>query len=58
MDEDMSDLKMEFRAQRRLLQAPHDAQQEHTMVLSEQSATHPPRQRYQHSLQPISYDLD
>ena len=29
MDEDMSDLKVEFRAQRTLLQALHDTQQEH-----------------------------
>ena len=38
MDEDMSNLKVEFRAQRRLLQALHDTQQEHTTVLSEHSA--------------------
>jgi chromosome segregation ATPase len=30
MDEDMSNLKVEFRAQRRVLQALHDTQQEHT----------------------------
>jgi uncharacterized coiled-coil protein SlyX len=30
MDEDMSSLKVEFRAQRELLQALHDTQQEHT----------------------------
>jgi chromosome segregation ATPase len=30
MDEDMSNLKVEFRAQRSLLQALHDTQQEHT----------------------------
>ena len=38
MDEDMSNLKVEFRAQRGLLQALHDTQQEHTTVLSEHSA--------------------
>jgi uncharacterized coiled-coil protein SlyX len=38
MDQDMSELRVEFRAQRTLLQALHDTQQEHTMVLSEQSA--------------------
>ena len=30
MDEDMSSLKVEFRAQRKLLQSLHDTQQEHT----------------------------
>ncbi len=30
MDEDLGDLKVEFRAQRRMLQALHDTQQEHT----------------------------
>ena len=35
MDEDMSDLKVEFRAQRTLLQALHDTQQEHSATLSE-----------------------
>ena len=39
MDEDMSDLKVEFRAQRTLLQALHDTQQEHTATLAEHSAT-------------------
>jgi len=38
MDEDMSDLKVEFRAQRTLLQALHDTQQEHTATLAEHSA--------------------
>ena len=33
MDEDMSNLKVEFRAQRSLLQALHDTQQEHTARL-------------------------
>jgi chromosome segregation ATPase len=35
MDEDMSDLKVEFRAQRTLLQALHDTQQEHSATLRE-----------------------
>jgi hypothetical protein len=39
MDEDMSDLKVEFRAQRTLLQALHDTQQEHGATLREHSAT-------------------
>ena len=34
MDEDMSNLKVEFRAQRRVLQALHDTQQEHTSRLA------------------------
>ena len=33
MDKDMSNLKVEFRAQRKLLQALHDTQQEHTARL-------------------------
>jgi DNA repair ATPase RecN len=33
MDKDMSNLKVEFRAQRNLLQALHDTQQEHTARL-------------------------
>jgi hypothetical protein len=37
VDEDMSDLKMEFRAQRTLLQALHDTQQEHSATLREHS---------------------
>src|SRR5215472_5052421 len=39
MDEDMSDLKVEFRAQRTLLQALHDTQQEHGAMLREHGAT-------------------
>jgi chromosome segregation ATPase len=35
MDEDMSDLRVEFRAQRTLLQALHDTQQEHSATLRE-----------------------
>ena len=35
MDEDMSELKVEFRAQRTLLQALHDTQQEHSTMLRE-----------------------
>jgi hypothetical protein len=35
MDQDMSELKLEFRAQRGLLQALHDTQQEHTAMLRE-----------------------
>ena len=35
MDEDMSELRVEFRAQRTLLQALHDTQQEHSATLSE-----------------------
>jgi uncharacterized coiled-coil protein SlyX len=35
MDEDMSELKVEFRAQRTLLQALHDTQQEHSATLRE-----------------------
>jgi uncharacterized coiled-coil protein SlyX len=38
MDEDMSDLKVEFRAQRTLLQALHDTQQEHSATLREHGA--------------------
>jgi chromosome segregation ATPase len=38
MDEDMSDLKVEFRTQRTLLQALHDTQQEHSATLSEHGA--------------------
>ena len=39
MDEDMSDLKVEFRAQRTLLQALHDTQQEHGATLAQHGAT-------------------
>jgi hypothetical protein len=39
MDKDMSDLKVEFRAQRTLPQALHDTQQEHGATLREHSAT-------------------
>lgn len=35
MDKDMSDLKLEFRAQRSMLQALHDTQSEHTAMLRE-----------------------
>ena len=35
MDEDVSSLKVEFRAQRTLLQALHDTQQEHSATLGE-----------------------
>jgi hypothetical protein len=35
MDKDMGDLKVEFRAQRKLLQALHDTQQEHTAQFGE-----------------------
>jgi chromosome segregation ATPase len=38
MDEDMSSLKVEFRAQRKLLQSLHDTQHEHTALLSEHTA--------------------
>jgi hypothetical protein len=38
MDEDMSNLKAEFRARRTMLQALHDTQQEHGAVLREHSA--------------------
>jgi chromosome segregation ATPase len=38
MDEDMSDLKVEFGAQRTLLQALHDTQQEHSATLREHGA--------------------
>ena len=38
MDEDMSDLKVEFRAQRGLLQSLHLTQNEHTTLLREHSA--------------------
>lgn len=38
MDEDMSDLKVEFRAQRTLLQALHDTQQEHGATLRKHGA--------------------
>ena len=38
MDEDMSELRVEFRAQRTLLQALHDTQQEHSATLREHSA--------------------
>ena len=38
MDEDISDLKVEFRAQRALLQALHDTQQEHSATLREHGA--------------------
>jgi len=38
MDEDMSELRVEFRAQRTLLQALHDTQQEHSATLSEHGA--------------------
>jgi uncharacterized coiled-coil protein SlyX len=34
MDQDMSELRVEFRAQRTLLQALHDTQQEHSATLS------------------------
>jgi chromosome segregation ATPase len=34
MDEDMSELRVEFRAQRTLLQALHDTQQEHSAQLT------------------------
>lgn len=37
MDEDISKVQVEFRAQRGLLQALHDTQQEHTTLLSEHS---------------------
>jgi predicted nuclease with TOPRIM domain len=33
VDKDMSDLKVEFRAQRKMLQALHETQQEHTARL-------------------------
>jgi chromosome segregation ATPase len=39
MDEDMSELKVEFRTQRTLLQALHDTQQEHSATLREHGAT-------------------
>ncbi len=39
MDEDMSELRVEFRAQRTPLQALHDTQQEHGATLREHSAT-------------------
>ena len=39
MDEDMSNLKVEFRAQRTLLQALHDTQQEHGATLREHGET-------------------
>ena len=38
MDEDMSELRVEFRAQRTLLQALHDTQQEHGVMLRDHSA--------------------
>jgi chromosome segregation ATPase len=38
MDEDMSELRVEFHAQRTLLQALHDTQQEHSATLREHSA--------------------
>jgi hypothetical protein len=38
MDEDMSELRVEFRAQRTLLQALHDTQQEHSATLSDHGA--------------------
>jgi chromosome segregation ATPase len=38
MDEDMSSLKVEFRAQRTLLQSLHDTQQEHTALFREHTA--------------------
>ena len=38
MDEDMSELRVEFRAQRTLLQALHDTQQEHSATLREHGA--------------------
>jgi hypothetical protein len=34
MDVDMSEMRVEFRAQRTLLQALHDTQQEHSATLS------------------------
>ena len=39
MDQDMSDLKLEFRAQRGLLQALQETQSEHTATLREHGAT-------------------
>jgi septal ring factor EnvC (AmiA/AmiB activator) len=39
MDRDMSDLKVEFGAQRRLLQALAQTQSEHTATLAEHTAT-------------------
>ena len=39
MDKDMSDLKVEFRAQRSLLQALADTQSEHTGTLAQHTAT-------------------
>ena len=38
MDEDMSELRVEFRAQRTLLQALHDTQQEHSATLRDHGA--------------------
>ena len=38
MDEDMSELRVEFRAQRTLLQALHDTQQEHSSDASGSTA--------------------
>ncbi|HTZ24023.1 MAG TPA: hypothetical protein VMC83_08515 [Streptosporangiaceae bacterium] len=38
MDQDMSELRVEFRAQRTLLQALHDTQQEHSATLREHGA--------------------
>ena len=38
MDEDMSELRVEFRAQLTLLQALHDTQQEHSATLREHGA--------------------
>src|SRR5215471_13802102 len=38
MDQDMSDLKLEFRAQRGLLQALQETQSEHTAILREHTA--------------------
>ena len=39
MDQDMGDLKIEFRAQRRLLQALAGTQSEHTATLADHTAT-------------------
>jgi hypothetical protein len=38
MDQDMSDLKLEFRAQRSMLQALHDTQSDHSAILRDHSA--------------------
>jgi hypothetical protein len=39
MDKDMSDLRLEFGAQRRLLQALAETQSEHTATLADHTAT-------------------